>query len=186
VVIPHSPPPPLASCIARPGERGRCFPLIEHLVAVARGCGRPSGSPEEKLAFLAGLMHDVAKADLEWQYYIRNTATVRTRPPHSPLGSALFAFYSSDLIPRWATGDSAEQRRLSDLALDWTRVVYDHHGALKDLSGDEAPWSEGSVVDLPEQLARCDRGGITTLVGEFFPGTRSRAELAENKGFLSV
>ena len=79
-------------------------------------------------------MHDLAKADREWQHYIRNTATVRNGPSHAPLGAALFAFAVEDLIPRWSAGDRALQRRLFDLSRDWTRIVYDHHGELKDLS----------------------------------------------------
>lgn len=166
-------PRPLAHCIARPDEDDRHFPLIEHLIAVACGCGRGDGYPEDRLAFLAGLMHDAAKTDREWQHYIRNLATVRKGPPHAPLGSALFAFWADDLIPRWATGDRAEQQRLFDLALDWTRLVYDHHGALKDLALNDAPWSEagseGYVEDPAVQLTRCDQGGITALVKLFFP-----------------
>ena len=120
-------------------------------------------------------MHDPAKADREWQHYIRNTATVRNGPSHAPLGAALFAFAAEDLIPRWSAGDRALQRRLFDLALDWTRIVYDHHGELKDLALDAAPWSQCINDDLAEQLGRCDQAGITALIKKFFP--ECRAEL---------
>ena len=168
-------PLPLADCIARPDEDEQRFPLVEHLIAVACCCGVSEGCHEDRLAFLAGLTHDMAKSDYEWQTYIRNPAVVPKGPSHAPLGSALFAFFAEDLITRWSQCDRALQRRLADQALDWTRVVYDHHGELKDLALDKAPWSERLLDDLAEQLSRCDQEGITCLVRRFFP--ECRAEL---------
>jgi CRISPR-associated endonuclease Cas3-HD len=158
---------PLADCIARPDAGTLRFGLTEHLEAVARGCGGPDGPPEERLAFLAGLLHDAAKAVPGWQRYIRPGGP-RRGPPHAPLGAALFAFWADDLIPRWISGDRASKRRLFDLALDWTRVVYDHHGGLDDL-GPEPPWFGGTGgIGMRELFDTLDQAGLTALVRRFF------------------
>jgi CRISPR-associated endonuclease/helicase Cas3 len=159
----------LRDCIARPDDEGRRFGLIEHLVAVAERCGRVDGPPEEKLAFLAGLLHDAAKTAQGWQDYIRRK--LKEGPPHAPLGAALFAVWSEDLIPRW-TADPVQQAYLFDLALDWIRVVYDHHGRLDDLSQLKHPWEETIAGhDVTPLLQTCDLAGLTSLVSCFFPET---------------
>ena len=54
---------PLCDCIARPTKpREDPFRLLAHLEAVAKECGDKNGTLEDKLAFLAGLAHDAAKA----------------------------------------------------------------------------------------------------------------------------
>ncbi len=162
---------PFADCIARPDVGGSRFGLAEHLEAVAFGCGRPGGTPEERLAFLAGLLHDAAKVAPEWQTYVRPGGPKRG-PPHAPLGAALFAFWAEDLIPRWAGADRALKKRLSDLALDWTRVVYDHHGGLDDLRP-EPPWQTGAGgVGMRELFNTLDQAGLTAFVRRFFPNAR--------------
>ncbi len=160
---------PFADCVARPDLGGVRFSLAEHLEAVARGCGRLDGAPEERLAFLAGLLHDAAKAAPEWQHYIRGGA--RWGPPHAPLGSALFAFWADDLVSRWASADRLLCRRLFDLALDWARVVYDHHGGLDDLTADP-PWLGPGGTGMRELFASLDHAGLTALVKRFFPDAR--------------
>jgi CRISPR-associated endonuclease/helicase Cas3 len=158
---------PLRDCIARPDEGERRFGLIEHLIAVAQRCGRPDGSPEEKLAFLAGLLHDAAKAAQGWQDYIRGRGD--RRPNHAPCGAALFAFWADALVPRW-TADRGQRRRLLDQAADWTRIVYDHHGELHDLTALEVPWVQGNPGDdFRDLLAEADCAGLTALVRLFFP-----------------
>lgn len=161
---------PFADCVARPDADGVRFGLPEHLEAVARGCGRPDGSPEERLAFLAGLLHDAAKVAPEWQRYIRGGT--KKGPPHAPLGAALFAYWADDLVSGWAGGDRARRRSLLDLALDWTRVVYDHHGGLDDL-GPDPPWSTGTGgVGMPDLFTTLDQAGLTEFVRRFFPEAR--------------
>src|SRR5690242_4748147 len=103
---------PFGDCVARPDLDGMRFPLPTHLEAVAGGCGRADGSPQERLAFLAGLLHDAAKGAEDWQQYIRSGGRIRRGPPHAPLGAALFAFWAEDLVPRWAGGDRALKRNL--------------------------------------------------------------------------
>ena len=159
----------LRDCIARPDADGRRFGLVEHLIAVAERCGRPDGPPEEKLAFLAGLLHDAAKASDGWQDYIRKKT--KDGPPHAPLGAALFAVWTEDLIPRW-TADPARRQRLFDLALDWVRIVYDHHGSIDDLLQQKSPWEESSAGFGVAALCRtCDREGLTRLVQCHYPET---------------
>jgi CRISPR-associated endonuclease/helicase Cas3 len=158
---------PLRDCIARPDEEGRRSGLIEHLVAVGERCGRCDGPPEEKLAFLAGLLHDGAKAAFGWQEYIRGRR--KKGPNHAPLGAALFAFWADHLIPCWANSE-AEQQPLADLAADWTRIVYDHHGELRDLTPVEVPWLQSNPGDdFLALLEESDRDGLTDLVRLFFP-----------------
>jgi CRISPR-associated helicase Cas3/CRISPR-associated endonuclease Cas3-HD len=163
---------PLSDCIARPDEGGIRHGLIEHLSAVAHGCGRVDGPPGEKLAFLAGLLHDAAKAAFGWQEYIRGRR--KQGPNHAPLGAALFAFWADDLIPRWAA-DRPSRQRLFDLAADWTRVVYDHHSELRDVQAAEVPWLQSDPGDdFLDLLAQSDTDGLHALVARFFPEVGAR------------
>ena len=124
---------PFNRCIARPDdEDGGKNLLLVHLyeVAVATACGFEKGSYKERIAFLAGLLHDAAKAHADWQDYILGNH--EKGPPHAPLGAALFAYCAESLIDTWDL-NREERLILRDLALDWSRAVYDHHGTLEDL-----------------------------------------------------
>lgn len=157
---------PLGECIARPGERPGG--LVTHLQAVARVCGDRNGDTEAKLAFLAGLAHDAAKAAAPWQAYIRGQSD--RGPPHAPLGAALFAVWSERLIDGW-TADRREREHLQDLVLDWVRVIYRHHGRLDDLDV-APPWTDPSLRvehDCVCLLWTCDAGGLDGLIRESFP-----------------
>ncbi|MCY2987659.1 MAG: CRISPR-associated endonuclease Cas3'', partial [Planctomycetota bacterium] len=168
---------PLRDCIARPDADGCRFGLIEHLLAVAGACHNRHGTPEEKLGFLAGLLHDAAKASAGWQEYIR-LPNPKRGPPHAALGAALFAFWADDLIPRWAGADRTRIDYLSDLGLDWTRILCDHHGRIGDLLEEQTgeatlpPWvttAFHSGEDPSELIETCDQEGLLTLVREAFP-----------------
>ncbi len=75
---------PLSECIARPiGDDGTVFLLSDHLIGVAQAMGDPQGDNQEKINFLAGLLHDVGKARSEWQDYIRLTNQPKKGQPHS-------------------------------------------------------------------------------------------------------
>jgi CRISPR-associated endonuclease Cas3-HD len=164
---------PLSECIARPGEGPGG--LVAHLEAVAGWCGNKNGTPEEKLAFLAGLAHDAAKAAPDWQEYIQSNGRIRRGPPHAPLGAALFAFWAEDLLPRWLP-DRRQQEVLQDLNLDWVRMIYRHHGALDDLA-DRPPWVDAGMApehEPPTLLASCDRAGLDNLIRKHFPGYGGR------------
>ncbi len=161
---------PLGDCIARPSKPGQPdLLLVDHLEAVARECGDAQGSFDDRLAFLAGLSHDAAKATQDWQMYIRGGPLCKKGPPHAPTGAALFAFWAEQLIPCW-TGARAEQRGLHDLAIDWARVIDHHHGALDDLA-DTPPWEQSSTRLEHEPatlLATCDHEGLDALAHKHF------------------
>ena len=119
---------PFDRCIARPDNKdGQKNLLRDHLVEVATACGSEKGNYEERIAFLAGLLHDIAKAHADWQDYIQKKR--EKGPPHAPLGSALFAYCAESLIEVWQV-DRTARLRLYDLALDWTRVIYDPSRAI--------------------------------------------------------
>ncbi|MGE3809372.1 MAG: CRISPR-associated endonuclease Cas3'' [Gemmataceae bacterium] len=169
---------PLRDCVARPPQPDQePFRLVTHLEAVAEGCGDKNGSPEARLAFLAGLAHDAAKAAENWQNYINSNGAIRKGPPHAPLGAALFAFWAEKLLPGWES-DRPRRERLYDLALDWVRMIYRHHGALDDLD-DHPPWVEASMAEehAPRRLlATCDKPGLDDLVHTHFADYGGRLE----------
>src|SRR5262249_52452934 len=155
-------------CIARPGEGAEG--LILHLESVAAGCGDKSGEPKEKLAFLAGLAHDIAKAAADWQDYIPRRPSKGPSP--CPLGAALFAYWAECLISQWVGADRAKKKALFDLAVDWIRVIYRHHGAFDDLDT-APPWLDpGLREDLPALLQTCDLEGIDAFIQKHFPECR--------------
>jgi CRISPR-associated endonuclease/helicase Cas3 len=161
----------LSDCIARPAKAGEDpFRLVAHLEAVAAGCGDKSGTVEEKLAFLAGLAHDAAKAAADWQDYITSDGGIRKGPPHAPLGAALFAFWAEKLLPFWEP-DRRKREAWHDLTLDWVRMIYRHHGALDDLDH-HPPWVDAGAAEehAPRRLlGTCDKAGLDALVQSHFP-----------------
>ncbi len=156
---------PLRECLARPEGEG--FPgLVEHLEAVAHRCGNPTGDPVDRMAFLAGLLHDIGKCQASWQAYVRGRR--RRGPPHAPLGAVLFWYLAEKLVPRWSTSRQ-ERRVLHSLAMDWVRAIYGHHGDLPDLE-ERPPWEKYySAEEIEARLAECDLQGIFALVGRWFP-----------------
>lgn len=129
---------PFHECIARPDEGGRPFPLTAHLLNVASALGAPEGDKAERLAFLAGWMHDVGKARWQWQRYIRRQDESK-HVPHSVYGGVLFAYCAHHLFQQWKT-PVHEQLLLQGQAIQWIRDILDHHGTLKDLDKHHLPW----------------------------------------------
>jgi len=157
---------PFNQCIARPPDETAQFQLKEHLEAVAAGCGVVNGTTEERLAFLAGLLHDAAKAHSHWQEYIRGNRG--KGPPHAPLGAALFAFCAEKFI-HCSNSNLVEEQRLRDVTLDWTMAIYDHHGTLHNLDT-LPPWERStSADDLYTALTYCDHIGLFMFVSGYFP-----------------
>ncbi len=160
---------PFDQCIARPTEEdGGKHLLRDHLVAVATVCGSDKGGYEERIAFLAGLLHDAAKAHADWQDYIRGSR--EKGPPHAPLGAALFAYGAESLVDAW---DLSREKRLilRDIVLDWSRAVYDHHGKLEDLDEEEPPWDEtgAKLRHFDEAIDASDMDGIFSFASSYFP-----------------
>ena len=141
---------PFEQCIARPETDGKEFPLTDHLEAVAWKMGDHTGDPPSKLNFLAGLMHDIGKARVKWQLWIRNLETSKKSKSvnHSPLGAAVFVMSAHRLLKKWELEDALLKRQLLLLARD----IYDHHGKLGDI--DESPPWQNTLVK--EDLLECD------------------------------
>ncbi|MBO8165039.1 MAG: CRISPR-associated helicase Cas3' [Brevibacillus sp.] len=132
---------PFASCIARPDEGERRYPLEQHLLNVKQYMEewvRASGIYREQqgliqLMGLAGCCHDIAKSHRKWQAYIRSRSNNVKGPPHAPAGAFLFSYLAYHLLH--ARGEWRDYKR------HWLwmiRDVADHHGRLKDLS--EVAW----------------------------------------------
>lgn len=107
-------------------SRGEWQPLADHLrnvAELARGFAGHFGGGD--LAYLAGLWHDVGKADPGWQRYLRQSAAGDrprgTGPDHKCAG-AVFAERA---------GGFAELAGL---------LIQGHHGGLKHLRRDYRPW----------------------------------------------
>ena len=161
---------PFDQCVARPPDEMLRFPLREHLEAVAVDCGSANGTAEERLAFLAGLLHDAAKCHVQWQKYI--LGQLKKGPAHAPLGAALFAFCADQLISLW-TESRSERAWLRDMALEWTRTIYNHHSRLDDLDV-LPPWEMRSYTgELEKLLKGCDTKGLFLLISSYFPELRA-------------
>lgn len=156
--------PRLSECIARPDSLdGSPNHLVDHLLAVAGGMGDPSSNQEEeKLNFLAGLLHDAGKARKSWQRFIRGEE--KEAPWHSPLGSALFFFFSVTLLEKWQMADESRYR-LQWISCSLAIDVASHHGALRDLTEDP-PWLGNVAKDAFEEI---DLDGFITLVKQYIP-----------------
>lgn len=160
---------PITKCVARPDEDGRPHWLIDHLCRVAHATGDPAGKANDRLAFLAGLLHDAAKCHCDWQDYIDPNSPRKKGPPHAPFGAALFAFVAERLIPVWQS-ERYERQHLRDNMLNWLMAIQGHHGRLGDFNGSLVPWmnvvSKYSVAKL---IPGCDLTGIFGLVSRHFP-----------------
>ncbi len=161
----------LSKCLARPSdESGKVYLLTEHLLAVAKGCGSPSGDYPERLKFLAGLLHDTGKSSRAWQNYInkKNGKGV----PHAFAGAMLFAALFADLLEVWKP-TRQERRELCYLAVNLTNIIYNHHGRIEDVDGDYPPWT-GAFA--PSQILFADIPGLLKLVVLYFPELSSLIE----------
>lgn len=154
----------LSKCLARPfDESGKIYPLTEHLLAVAEGCGNPSGDYPERLKFLAGLLHDTGKSSRAWQNYVNKKSGKGV--PHAFAGAMLFTALFADLLEIWKP-TRQERRELCYLAVNLTNIIYNHHGRIEDVDGDYPPWT-GTFA--PSQILFVDIPGLLRLVALYFP-----------------
>ena len=182
--------PPLHTCRARPDQilpngQVRTYGLLDHLHAVAHAAGNPAGHWWERLAFLAGLLHDAGKCHRDWQDYINPGSRRRKGPPHAPLGAALLYYVADTLIAAWAN-DRQQRNQYRDRMLNWVLAVYGHHGKIPDFSGARTPWPHSDHAYSPTRLIQgCDHVGIFQQVTEFFPGfTGNQADFATRLNHL--
>ncbi|MCP5421234.1 MAG: CRISPR-associated helicase Cas3' [Gammaproteobacteria bacterium] len=149
-------PLPFSSTFAHPGD-----PLPVHLERVAQRAAAsiaPSAQPEvRRIAFLAGLFHDIGKATPFFQTYLLKTKKKTALTPHAKSGAVLAWWYTGVL----------------DLAL-WERLavfiaVLRHHGPLNFDSWRQRLESVRMELDeedeedepiLSQQLAAMDLAGI--------------------------
>lgn len=141
---------PFKNCKARPDSGDRVNLLIEHLIGVKAAIEKRlrnsywSWDPIIiKLAGLAGLCHDIAKAHPEWQDYISEKRI--KGPHHAPGGAFLFSYLGYHLLKNYGKW---EEHNIIWLWL--IRDIADHHGHLKSLNDDgwigAGAWGK---MDLP-------------------------------------
>ena len=160
---------PLEECVARPADgKDKIYPLKEHLLVVAGGCGSQAGDYASRLRFLAGLLHDAGKSSRVWQDYIQGKNKKGT--PHAYAGAMLFAAFFTDLLEVWRPARH-EKKHLCYLAVNLTQILYSHHGKVEDINGDFPPWTG---VFAPSMIMEVDLPGILELVAPHFPEISAR------------
>lgn len=155
-----------AQCIARPDEGEFTFPLIAHLEAVAAQLGSNEGSLDARLSYLAGIMHDIGKANTKWQAYIRDTEKQKG-PPHAVYGSVLYCYYAEAMLSTFADSrklSRKERRYAIGQILRWARDIYDHHIRLNNIEEERTPWQT-----MPPDWEYFDLDGIHLFVSGHFP-----------------
>ncbi|WAA09834.1 CRISPR-associated helicase Cas3' [Fervidibacillus albus] len=142
------------SCIARPGSL-----LTEHLLAVKESVEYflKDGFDREtvKLAGLAGFCHDLAKANADWQYYIR-TPCIKKGPNHSACGAFLFSYLGYHLLEN---SHCWEERKR-----EWLWLIHDiqnHHSMLGEL------FNENWLIKYDWQ--KFDLQGMNQFIKDHYP-----------------
>lgn len=144
------------SCIARPKDEKKSYPLHEHLVQVKKfmenWVGKHPVLKENKslvlLMGLAGACHDIAKADADWQDYILVTTKQKKGPSHAPAGAFLFSYLSYHILKKNGEWNSQKQYWI------WIiRDLADHHGSLKLVAedswrADKGQWEKIDLVGV--------------------------------------
>lgn len=164
---------PLTQCVARPPEEAGEQLLTEHLLDVAKRSGDANGDPLEQLLFLAGLLHDVGKAQASWQRYIQDRNRRRGSVPHAFLGAALFFVLARQLRDDYVRRFPNDADQIDGAILQLTADLADHHGELKDLDETSPPWQAGW---RPGCLEETDLEGLVKFVNAHFPPLHSAGE----------
>lgn len=160
---------PFDQCIARPDDKDGKHLLTEHLLQVKKYMENELPFEDDILKLLmglAGVCHDVAKCNVMWQDYIKNTKK-KNRPSHSAAGAFLFSYLAFEFLQQ---NDAWEDyQKYWGLLL---RDIADHHGKLKDLQ--DLNWKrqpEWSFMDLQ---------GMEEFIHSNFPELHS-VEINEKK-----
>ncbi len=151
-------PLPFYKCQAHPGDA-----LNQHLLRVAQRAAAsiaPTARPEiARIAFIAGLFHDLGKATPWFQQYLNGQARRSALTHHGELGAILSWWYSAQLDgPLW--------QRLAVFS-----AVRRHHGALRiqnwpDLFAQTRSEFREPDSPLRTQLAALDSPGIANWLSE--------------------
>jgi CRISPR-associated endonuclease/helicase Cas3 len=147
---------PFQQCIARPDDQdGNVYWLSTHLDNVYRWMKKWSDDHHiQAMLGLAGLCHDLTKAHIDWQQYIRKVGT--KRPAHAPSGAFLFSYLAHQYLK--SNGVWEHYRR------EWLwllRDIADHHGTLDSLRDNH--WIkeyEWKAIDL---------NGCVTFLQKYIP-----------------
>lgn len=121
-------------------------PLIDHLKAVALGCLRIAKSnktnfgfsqqTKEKLLYICGAFHDIAKATAYFQAYLKNPKGEHSRLKNHALPSAVFVFFAVKQFLRKPA--QSEQKASYFLAAVCFIAVKRHHGHLGNFKNEIA------------------------------------------------
>lgn len=154
---------PFNACIARPSEGAQKYLLVDHLESVAKASGSPTGDPLAKCLFLAGLLHDVGKAQYKWQQYANKQTRGKAEVNHAYLGAALFFLFVDYFYRPQLLGN---ENNLTFLVLNLTRDLANHHGLLSDLDCSEPPWQFAWQASALNDI---DLVGLVNFVASHLP-----------------
>lgn len=150
---------PFDQCIARPNENGKKHFIKEHLLNVKKIMENWLETDDiilTKLMGLSGICHDIAKANTDWQKYIKNDPKHNRGPTHAPSGALLFSFLAYNFLKTL--------NRWKNYRIYWIwmiRDIADHHGSLKRLNNNH--WIRVGDWD------KMDIGGIQNFIHEQYP-----------------
>lgn len=143
---------PFKECVARPGSF-----LQNHLINVRVSMEvffEDYNIELTKVIGLAGICHDLAKSNIEWQDYINNNK--KKGPNHSACGAFFFSYLAYEMLK--------EKEVWDDYNIYWLwliRDIADHHGKLGHLS--ENGWLKSYTWNNFDLL------GIQTFIHEQYP-----------------
>ncbi|GIW50253.1 MAG: CRISPR-associated helicase/endonuclease Cas3 [Anoxybacillus sp.] len=146
---------PFSKCIARPNDQDRKYPLENHLANVCEWMKNWTDDPHIKvLLILAGLCHDMTKAHIDWQKYIKGIGT--KGPAHAPSGAFLFSYLAYQYLEK--------EKVWEKYCREWLwllRDIADHHSHLHPLS--DMNWVK------QYEWAKIDVDGYVSFLNKYIP-----------------
>ncbi|MBO8138268.1 MAG: CRISPR-associated helicase Cas3' [Desulfotomaculum sp.] len=149
---------PFEQCIARPSTESQVFLLKDHLMGVrnlAHSFFQKPNDVVKTLIELAAVSHDIGKAHVEWQKYIKGKK--RKGPNHSSVGAVFFSYLAYHFLMI-----EEEWENYQWLWLSLTRDIADHHGTLKNANLNE---NNLEYADFEKM----DMTGIERFIKNLFP-----------------